>query len=244
VKESLESALTRILTPKTNVDIVSNIRRVKSGENRPYSIVFVGVNGVGKSTNLAKVCNYLMREGFNAMICACDVFRSGAVEQLKTHARCLDVDLFDQGYTVKDPAVVAQNGLYRAKQEGKDVVLIDTAGRMQNNKPLMMALAKLVYVNNPDLILFVGEALVGNEAVDQLREFNRALEEYAPNYAKKTRQIDGIILTKFDTVDDKVGAAISMAHITGQPIVFVGTGQRYPDLKRMHAAPVVQALLG
>eukprot|EP01090_Pellita_catalonica_P016198 TRINITY_DN4577_c0_g2_i1.p1 TRINITY_DN4577_c0_g2~~TRINITY_DN4577_c0_g2_i1.p1 ORF type:complete len:603 (+),score=119.59 TRINITY_DN4577_c0_g2_i1:89-1897(+) len=241
VHETLKTALTRILTPKHSVNVISEIKRVvKTG--RPYSIVFVGVNGVGKSTNLAKICNYLLQENFNVMMCACDTFRAGAVEQLQTHARCLGVDLHQQGY-IKDPAVVAQNGLHKAKKEHKDVVLIDTAGRMQNNKPLMTALAKLVYLNNPDLILFVGEALVGNEAVDQLREFNRALEDFAPAHISRPRGIDGIVLTKFDTVDDKVGAAISMTHITGQPIVFVGTGQKYPDLKKMHPEPIIQALL-
>jgi len=242
VHTALEEALTRILTPKKNLNIVAEARRIRQKENRPYTIVFVGVNGVGKSTNLAKVCNYLLQEKLSVLVCACDTFRAGAVEQLKTHTRCLKVDLHEQGY-IKDPAIVAQNGIAKAKREGKDVVLIDTAGRMQNKTPLMIALAKLVYHNQPDLILFVGEALVGNEAVDQLTQFNRALEEHAPNNVTHTRSIDGIILTKFDTVDKKVGAAISMAHITGQPIVFVGTGQKYPDLKRMHAAPIVAALL-
>lgn len=149
-----------------------------------------------------------------------------------------------------------------------DVVLIDTAGRMQNNRSLMQALAKvdgalnenflereremcakhpvplqLVYTNNPDLVLFVGEALVGNEAVDQLRGFNQALADHVPSNVAKPRQIDGIILTKFDTIDDKVGAAISMVYTTGQPIVFVGTGQKYADIKRMNVATVIRALL-
>merc|ERR1712113_774381 len=103
-------------------------------------------------------------------------------------------------------------------------------------------MAKLVYTNQPDLLLFVGEALVGNEAVDQLRKFNQGLEEHVPQ-GKEPRLIDGIILSKFDTIDDKVGAAISMVYITGQPIVFVGTGQRYPDLKRMNIQTVIRALL-
>jgi signal recognition particle receptor subunit alpha len=126
------------------------------------------------------------------------------------------------------------------------VVLIDTAGRMQDNEPLMKALAKLIDVNDPDLVLFVGEALVGNDAVDQLVKFNRALSEHVHASTTRTGQphtVDGIVLTKFDTVDDKVGAAISMVYTTGQPIVFVGTGQTYTDLYRLNARAVANALL-
>lgn len=114
------------------------------------------------------------------MIAACDTFRAGAVEQLRTHSRNLDVYLFDQGYG-KDASVIARNALKYATHEGYNVVLIDTAGRMQDNEPLMKALAKLVSVNNPDLVLFVGEALVGNDAIDQLVKFNRSLIDYAPS---------------------------------------------------------------
>lgn len=112
---------------------------------------------------------------------------------------------------------------------------------MQDNEPLMKALSKLIKVNQPDLVLFVGEALVGNEAVDQLTKFNQALADHSN--MTNPRLIDGIILTKFDTIDDKVGAAISMTYITGQPIVFVGTGQTYTDLRNLNAKAVVNALL-
>ena len=128
-----------------------------------------------------------------------------------------------------------------ATREKVDVVLIDTAGRMQDNEPLMRALAKLVSVNNPDKIIFVGEALVGNEAVDQMTKFNKALRDFSE--LPKPRQIDGFILTKFDTVDDKVGTALSMTYITGQPILFVGTGQTYTDLKRMNIRHICNTLL-
>lgn len=117
------------------------------------------------------------------------------------------------------------------------------AGRMQDNEPLMRALTKLIKVNEPDLVLFVGEALVGNEAVDQLVKFNQALADFSYTSNENPHQIDGIVLTKFDTIDDKVGAAISMTYITGQPIVFVGTGQTYTDLKALNAKAVVQALM-
>merc|ERR1712224_1146049 len=128
------------------------------------------------------------------------------------------------GYA-KNPAAVATAALRDAKKTGADVVLIDTAGRMQNNRPLMQALAKLINDSKPDLVLFVGEALVGNDGIDQLQLFNQAFIDYG-----SSRPIDGIVLTKFDTIDNKVGAALSMVYLTSQPIVFVGTGQKYTHL--------------
>lgn len=239
VKTAMAEALTRILTPKRHIDISREIQAAKDA-GRPYTIVFVGVNGVGKSTSLAKVCAWLLKQNHRAMIAACDTFRSGAVEQLKVHAKALGgVPVFDQGYG-KDAAYIAQQAIAKANTDAIDVVLIDTAGRMQDNEPLMAALAKLVKVNKPDLILFVGEALVGNASVDQLTKFNRAFEEYGD--LTNPRAIDGILLTKFDTVDDKVGAAISMVYTTGQPIIFVGVGQTYSDLRTLNVKKIVDIL--
>merc|ERR1712018_1120752 len=116
-------------------------------------------------------------------------------------------------------------------------------GRMQDNEPLMRALAKLIAVNAPDLVLFVGEALVGNEAIDQLVKFNAAMADHSSSSSDNPHTIDGIVLTKFDTIDDKVGSAISMTYISGQPIVFVGTGQTYTDLKSLNSKAVVAALM-
>lgn len=133
------------------------------------------------------------------------------------------IDLYEKGYG-KDAAGIAKEAIAHAKVNGFDVVLIDTAGRMQDNEPLMRALAKLVTVNQPDKVVFVGEALVGNEAVDQLTRFDRSLRDYSGVAA---RGIDGIILSKFDTIDDKVGAAVSMSYATGAALLFVGVGQTY-----------------
>lgn len=134
--------------------------------------MFIGVNGVGKSTSLAKVAYYLKTKGnLKVMIAACDNFRSGAIEQLDTHAKCLDVPLYEKGYS-NDAAITAKEALADAKRKGYDVVLIDTAGRMQGNEKLMKELANLVHINNPNVVLFVGEALVGNDAIDQLTKFN------------------------------------------------------------------------
>lgn len=239
VKAALAEVLTRLLTPKKVIDVPRQIAEARA-QNRPYTMVFVGVNGVGKSTSLAKVAAWLLKQKYTVMIAACDTFRSGAVEQLKVHARALgDIPLFDQGYG-KDAANIAHQAINRAKRENIDVVLIDTAGRMQDNNPLMVALANLIKVNRPDLILFVGEALVGNDSVDQLTKFNRALEENGD--PANPRTIDGILLTKFDTVDAKVGASISMVYTTGVPIVFVGVGQTYNDLRTLNTKKIVDVL--
>nr|XP_016505020.1 PREDICTED: signal recognition particle receptor subunit alpha-like [Nicotiana tabacum] len=239
VQAAMEEALVRILTPKRSIDILRDVHAAKE-QGKPYVVVFVGVNGVGKSTNLAKVAYWLLQHNINVMMAACDTFRSGAVEQLRTHARRLQIPIFEKGYE-KDPAIVAKEAIQEANRNGSDVVLVDTAGRMQDNEPLMRALSKLIYVNSPDLILFVGEALVGNDAVDQLSKFNQKLGDLSPS--PNPRLIDGILLTKFDTIDDKVGAALSMVYISGAPVMFVGCGQSYTDLKKLNVKSIVKTLL-
>ncbi|KAL0404136.1 UNVERIFIED_CONTAM: Signal recognition particle receptor subunit alpha [Sesamum radiatum] len=239
VQAAMEDALVRILTPRRSIDILRDVHSAKE-QGKPYVVVFVGVNGVGKSTNLAKVAYWLLQHNINVMMAACDTFRSGAVEQLRTHARRLQIPIFEKGYE-KDPAIVAKEAIQEASRNGSDVVLVDTAGRMQDNEPLMRALSKLIYVNNPDLVLFVGEALVGNDAVDQLSKFNQKLGDLSPS--PNPRLIDGILLTKFDTIDDKVGAALSMVYISGAPVMFVGCGQSYTDLKKLNVKSIVKTLL-
>ncbi|KAF5469476.1 hypothetical protein F2P56_013545 [Juglans regia] len=239
VQAAMEEALVRILTPRRSIDILRDVHAAKE-QGKPYVVVFVGVNGVGKSTNLAKVAYWLLQHQVGVMMAACDTFRSGAVEQLRTHARRLQVPIFEKGYE-KDPAIVAKEAIQEATHNGSDVVLVDTAGRMQDNEPLMRALSKLIYLNNPDLVLFVGEALVGNDAVDQLSKFNQKLADLSPS--PNPRLIDGILLTKFDTIDDKVGAALSMVYISGAPVMFVGCGQSYTDLKKLNVKSIVKTLL-
>ncbi|KAM7504871.1 hypothetical protein LguiB_003775 [Lonicera macranthoides] len=239
VQAAMEDALVRILTPRRSIDIMRDVHATKE-QRKPYVVVFVGVNGVGKSTNLAKVAYWLQQHNVNVMMAACDTFRSGAVEQLRTHARRLQIPIFEKGYE-KDPAIVAKEAIQEASRNGSDVVLVDTAGRMQDNEPLMRALSKLIYVNSPDLVLFVGEALVGNDAVDQLSKFNQKLADLSPS--PSPRLIDGILLTKFDTIDDKVGAALSMVYISGAPVMFVGCGQSYTDLKKLNVKSIVKTLL-
>jgi len=239
VYKATHDALKRILTPKYPVNVRAGIERARS-QRRPYSIVLVGVNGVGKSTSLAKLTFYLKSHGLKVSIAACDTFRSGAVEQLKTHAKALGVRLYEKGYS-RDAAQVAHEAIEQARQDKDDVIMVDTAGRMQANKGHMRALSNLIQRNNPDLVLFVGEAIVGNDGVDQLMKFNEALTTFSSQ--RRPRSLDGIILTKFDTVDDKVGASISMTYECGKPIVFIGVGQKYPDLKRMDVNTMVKMLL-
>ena len=202
VRGATEQAVKDLLNVKPT-DLLLEIKTSK----RPYVIAFVGVNGVGKSTNLSKVCYWLLHQGLSILVAACDTFRSGAVEQLRTHVRNLKtvtnsrIDLFERGYG-KDASAIAAAAISHAKSERYDVVMIDTAGRMQDNVPLMRALAKLVSVNQPNKLVFVGEALVGNEGIDQITKFNKALHDYTEDGTK--RQIDGLLLTKFDAIDDKV----------------------------------------
>ncbi|GMH93012.1 hypothetical protein TrST_g3838 [Triparma strigata] len=237
VLPALEQALERVMTPRQPIDILRDcVTKRETRSNQPYTAVFVGINGVGKSTSLAKTAYYLKQNGCKPLIAACDTFRSGAVEQLNVHAKCLDVPLFQKGYS-KDPSSVARAAIQKAKEDGNDVVLVDTAGRMQNNVPLMTALNKLIVENKPDAVIFVCEALVGNDGVSQLQMFSRALSS-----SNSKTGVDGVILTKFDTVSDKVGSAVTLSHVTGVPVIFVGVGQKYNHLKKLSVRAVVKSL--
>ncbi|CAI0433843.1 unnamed protein product [Linum tenue] len=219
VQAAMEDALVRILTPKRSIDILRDVHAAKE-QRKPYVVVFVGVNGVGKSTNLAKVAYWLLQHNVSVMMAACDTFRSGAVEQLRTHARRLQIPIFEKGYE-KDPAMVAKEAIQEATRNGSDVVLVDTAGRMQDNEPLMRALSKLVNLNNPDLVLFVGEALVGNDAVDQLSKFNQV---------------------RFYAICISWSCAFHGLHLWSTGDV-VGCGQSYTDLKKLNVKTIVKTLL-
>ncbi|WP_312910911.1 signal recognition particle-docking protein FtsY [Natronosalvus caseinilyticus] len=198
-------------------------------EDKPVVIVFTGVNGVGKTTSIAKLDRYFAERGYSTVIANGDTYRAGANEQIAEHARARDTKLIahDQG---GDPAAVLYDAVEYAEANDIDVVLGDTAGRLHTNEGLMDQLEKIGRVVDPDMILFVDEAVAGQDAVNRAREFNAAAE------------IDGTILTKADA-DSNGGAAISVAHVTGKPILFLGVGQGYEDLERFDPDEMVERLL-
>ena len=189
----------------------------KAKQKKPFVICFVGVNGSGKTTSIAKVARYLMDNGLSVVLAASDTFRAAAIDQLQLHADKLGVKLIRQDYG-SDPAAVAFDAIKHAEANKKDVVLIDTAGRLHSNVNLMDEMKKIMRVAKPDLKLFVGESITGNDCVEQAKQFNSAVG------------IDGIILAKAD-VDEKGGAAISVSYVTQKPILFLGVGQEYEDLQ-------------
>jgi fused signal recognition particle receptor len=190
---------------------------IEAGDT-PVIIMMVGVNGTGKTTTTAKIANRLKNEGRDVVLAAADTFRAGAIDQLETHAERIGVRCVSS-QRGGDSAAIARDAVESAKARGADVVIVDTAGRMTNKINLMNELQKVHRVSQPHLVLFVGDALAGNDAVEQAMEFQRMLK------------FDGAVLCKLDT-DAKGGAALSIAHATGRPIVLAGIGQEYDDLKQ------------
>ncbi len=187
-----------------------------SEQKRPTVIMFVGINGTGKTTAIAKVANRIQKNGQTVVLAACDTFRAGAIEQLTIHSEKLGCKIVKQAHDA-DPSAVAYDAIEHAKSKRKDVVLIDTAGRMQTNNNLIEEMKKIVRIAKPDLKVFVGDSLAGNDAIEQAKVFDAAVG------------IDAVILTKIDT-DAKGGAALSIAHTIGKPIAFVCNGQEYEDI--------------
>jgi len=190
----------------------------KSKQKKPFVICFVGVNGSGKTTSIAKVAKYFQNNGLSVVLAAADTFRAAAIDQLQIHADKLGVKLIRHDYG-SDPAAVAFDAIKHAEAKKSDVVLIDTAGRLHSNVNLMDEMKKIMRVAKPDLKIFVGESITGNDCVEQAKKFNEAVG------------IDGIILAKAD-VDEKGGAAISVSYVTQKPILFLGIGQEYEDLQQ------------
>jgi len=202
------------------------IGKVKS--KKPFVISFVGVNGSGKTTSIAKIAHLLQKNDLKLILAASDTFRAAAIDQLQQHADKLGLKMIKHDYGA-DAAAVAFDAIEYAKAHQLDAVLIDTAGRLHSNVNLMDELKKINKVSNPDLTIFVGESITGNDCVEQAKEFNNLVG------------IDGIILTKAD-VDEKGGAAISISHITGKPILFLGTGQEYKDLEKFDHEKILKDL--
>jgi fused signal recognition particle receptor len=229
VKVILQEVLLSLLQRAGQLDIFALIDKKKSiGE--PAVLVFVGINGTGKTTSIAKLAHVLQKRGRSVILAASDTYRSGSIEQLEEHARRIGVRVIKHQYGA-DPAAVAFDAVNYAKAHRINAVLIDTAGRMQNNKNLLEEMRKIVRVTTPDLTILVVDALTGNDAVEQGKVFSEAVK------------IDGIILAKLDA-DVKGGSAISLSYIMGKPVAMVGTGQKYDDLEPFQAEAIVKNLIG
>lgn len=203
-------------------DLIQRIRETP----KPCKICIIGVNGSGKTTTLAKLIKKLQNNGLSVVVAASDTFRAAAIDQLREHTEKLGVNLISQGYGA-DPAAVAFDAIKHAQAKAIDVVLIDTAGRLHSNTNLMAELEKVVRVAKPDMKIFVGEAITGNDCVEQAKVFNELVG------------IDAIILSKAD-IDEKGGAAISVSYVTGKPILFLGTGQTYDDLEPFDKEKIIE----
>jgi len=210
IEEALRNAINEILK-KSEGNFYEEIEKFE----KPVVIMFVGVNGSGKTTAIAKLAYDLKKRGYSCVIAAGDTFRAGAIEQLELHANKLGVKLIKHDFGA-DPAAVAYDAIEHAKARHKDIVLIDTAGRMQTNINLMEEMKKIKRVAKPHLTIFVGDALTGNDAIEQAKKFNEAIG------------IDGVILTKVDA-DAKGGASISIAYAIKKPLYFIGIGQGYDE---------------
>ena len=193
----------------------------KKAQGEPLVVMFVGINGTGKTTTIGKLANYYLKMGYTPVIAASDTFRAGAIEQVTYHADNVGVKIIKHKKG-SDPAAVAYDAVEHAKAQGKELVLIDTAGRMQTNVNLMDEMKKIKRVAKPDLVIFVGDALTGNDATEQAAKFNEAID------------IDGVILTKADA-DSKGGASLSIGYVIQKPIMFLGVGQGYDDIKEYDA---------
>ena len=215
LREHLKNVVKQVLNGAASLDFFKVINEKKKGGNL-FSIVFLGINGTGKTTTISKIGKLLKDKGFSVVFAAADTHRAGAIEQLTEHANRLSVKVVAQSYGA-DPGAVARDSVLYARSHNIDVVLIDTAGRMQTSKNLMDEMSKIIRVIKPDLKIFIGDALAGSDAVSQAKEFL----EYT--------EFDAAILTKIDA-DAKGGAALSIISVTGKPIIFLGMGQEYENL--------------
>jgi len=228
-KDVLREVLRELLQGSGDVKFFEALNRCKN-EHRPAIVLFVGVNGTGKTSSIAKIGHLLLAERFSVIMAAADTYRTGSIEQIEEHARRIGVRAIKHDYG-GDAAAVAFDAVNYARAHGVNVVLIDSAGRMQTNKNLLEEMKKIVRVVKPDLTILVVDALTGNDAVEQGRIFSEAVT------------VDGVILTKLDA-DAKGGSAISMATIIGKPIFFATVGQNYEDLISFNPDQMVSKIVG
>lgn len=228
VKEKLREILLETMLTSNNIDLLKAIEEKKK-KKEPYVIVFVGINGTGKTTTIAKLSWFLAEKGHSVVLACSDTYRAGSIEQLEEHARRLGVRLIKHKYGA-DPAAVAYDTVNHAEAHGISVVLIDTAGRIQTNRNLMNELAKIKRIVHPNMTILTVDSLTGNDAVMQAEEFHKSVG------------IDATILTKVDA-DVKGGSALSVTYVTKKPVLFIGTGQKYEDLEEFDPEKFVQMIL-
>lgn len=214
IKDSLKEIIDEILIEP--FDLVEKIKN-REDKSKPYVVLFCGINGTGKTTTIAKISNLLKSKGISSVLAAGDTFRAASIEQLKTHGEKLGVKTISHEYG-SDPASVGFDTIKYAEKNKVDCVLIDTAGRMYTEKNLMSEIEKIAKVCKPQTKIFVGESITGNDAIEQVRNFNDAIG------------IDGIILSKSD-IDEKGGTALSVGFVTKKPILYLGTGQEYEKIE-------------
>jgi fused signal recognition particle receptor len=228
VEKNLREVLLEIMLTNNRIDLLKAVEE-KRKKSEPFVIAFVGINGTGKTTTIAKVARFLNKKGFSVVLGCSDTYRAGSIEQLEEHSKRLGIRMVKHKYGA-DPAAVAYDTIEHAKAHAINVVLIDTAGRMQTNQNLMNELAKVKRVVNPDLTILTVDSLTGNDAVMQAEEFHKSVG------------VDATILTKVDA-DIKGGSALSVTYVTKKPILFIGVGQRYDDLEEFVPEKFVQMIL-
>jgi len=227
IKETLKDIIYKILIEP--FDIIDKIREKKgTSEHKPYVILFCGINGTGKTTTIAKFGHMLKEKKLSCVIAAGDTFRAASIEQIKKHGTKLGIEVISHEYG-SDPASVGFDAIKYAEKNHIDVVLIDTAGRMHTEKNLMAQIEKIAKVCKPDMKLFIGESITGNDIIEQIKVFNESVS------------IDGIILAKAD-IDEKGGTALSGGYTTGKPILYLGVGQQYKDLQKFDKNKFVESL--
>jgi len=228
IEETIKASLKNSIDDLFKIEEVNLLKSIEQKTEKPFVITFFGINGSGKTTTIAKIANLLKKNKISCILAASDTFRAASIEQLQIHADRLGIKIIKHDYG-SDPAAVSFDAIKHAKAKNVDVVLIDTAGRQHSNTNLMEEMKKIIRVAKPDLKIFVGEAITGNDCVEQAKTFNEAVG------------IDGIILAKAD-VDEKGGAAISVSYITKKPIMYLGIGQNYSDLKEFDSDIIVRQL--
>jgi fused signal recognition particle receptor len=228
VDENLRQVLLDVMLTDKRIDLLA-LAEEKRKKTQPFTLMFVGINGTGKTTTIAKVAQWFKNKNYSVILAAADTYRAGSIEQLEEHGRRLGMRVIKSIYG-GDPAAVGFDAVSHAKAHGINVVLIDTAGRMQTNQNLMNELIKVKRVVKPDLTVFTVDSLIGNDAVMQAEEFNKAVG------------IDATILTKVDA-DVKGGSALSVTFVTQKPILFIGVGQTYKDLELFDPEKFVNMVL-